>query len=49
MTISVLDRTSTADQPTLGNLHDEAGKLSGVDCNSHWQQACVANKLRTGL
>ena len=27
MTISVLDRTSAADQPTLGNLHDEAGKV----------------------
>ena len=27
MTISVLDRTSTADQPSLGNLHDEAGKV----------------------
>ena len=27
MTVSVLDRTSTIDQPTLGNLHDEAGKV----------------------
>jgi hypothetical protein len=27
MTISVLDRNSTADQPSLGNLHDEAGKV----------------------
>jgi WhiB family redox-sensing transcriptional regulator len=34
MTISVLDRNSTADQPTLGNLHDEAGKVdeTGLPC-----------------
>ncbi len=27
MTISVLDRTSNADQPNLGNLHDQAGEV----------------------
>ena len=34
MTISVLDRISNADQPTLGDLHDEAGKVdeTGLPC-----------------
>ena len=33
MTISVLDRTST-DQPSLGDLHDKAGKVdeTGLPC-----------------
>ena len=37
MTISVLDRMSTADQLTLGNLHDEAGKVdeATLPCRSY--------------
>jgi sulfate adenylyltransferase subunit 1 len=31
MTISVLDRTSAADLPSLGNLHDEAGRVDEAD------------------